>query len=78
MLFERVIYLVCIGEIENKVESRKWGGRGGDLTPLPCGFSKTVSSKDRVKYWFIVTFNIIINHIFPENLIEIPQVVQKI
>ena len=28
--------------------------------------------------WFFVTFNIIINHIFPENFTEIPQVVQKI
>ena len=27
---------------------------------------------------FFVTFNIIIRHIFPENFIEIPQVVQKI
>ena len=40
--------------------------------------SKNVPSKERVKPWFFVTFNIIISHIFPENLIEIPQVVQKI
>ena len=32
----------------------------------------------RWKLWFFVTFNIIINHIFPENFIEIPQVVQKV
>ena len=37
--------------------------------------SKNVSSsKDRVKLWSSVTFNIIISHIFPENFIEIPQV----
>ena len=37
-----------------------------------------ISSKMKVKPWFFVTFNIIINHIFPEKFIEIPQVVQKI
>ena len=52
---------------------------GGALTtPDPCGFSKSVSSKERVKPWFFVTFNIIISNIFPENFIEIPQVVHKI
>ena len=55
------------------------GGEGGSLwPPNPCGFSKNVSSKDGVKPWFFVTFNIFISHIFPENFIEIPQVVQKI
>ena len=44
----------------------------------PCGFSKNVLSKGGVKPCFFVTFNIIISHIFPENFIEIPQVVQKI
>ena len=38
----------------------------------PCGFLKNVSSKERLKPWFFVTFNIIISHIFPENFIEIP------
>ena len=54
------------------------GGIGGgvSLTAL-CGFPKNVSSKERIKPWFFVTFNIIISHIFPENFIEIPQVVQK-
>ena len=37
-----------------------------------------ISSKERVKPWFFVTFNVILRHIFPENLIEFPQVVQKI
>ena len=44
----------------------------------PCGFSKSVFSKEREKPWFFVTFNIILRHIFPENFIEFPQVVQKI
>ena len=44
----------------------------------PCGFSKNVSSKDWVKPWFFVTFNIIFGHIFPGNFIEFPQVVQEI
>ena len=42
------------------------------------GVSKGVSSKEREKPWFFVTFNIILRHIFPENFIEFPQVVQKI
>ena len=58
----------------------KTAGGWVDLTPSPplCGFSKNVSSKERVKLWVFVTFNIIIRHIFPENFIEIPQVVQKL
>ena len=32
----------------------------------------------RVKPWFFVIFNTIISHNFPENFIEIAQVVQKI
>ena len=41
-------------------------------------FSKNISSKERVKPCFFVTFNIISKHIFPENFMEFPQVVQKI
>ena len=51
------------------------------LTPPPppaCGFSKNVSSIERVEPWFFVTFNIVLKHIFPENFIEFPQLVQKI
>ena len=55
------------------------GERGGvSLTPAPVVFLKNVSSKERVKSWFFVTFNIIQSHIFPENFVEIPQVVQKL
>ena len=54
------------------------GRRGGiNLTP-PCRFSKNISSKERVKSSFFVTFNIILKHIFPKDFIEFPQVVQKI
>ena len=45
---------------------------------LHCAFSKNAFSKEKVKPWFFVNFNIIISHIFPENFIEIHQVVQKI
>ena len=45
---------------------------------LLCGFSKNVSFKERMKPWFFVTVNIILRHIFPENFIEFPLVVQKI
>ena len=34
--------------------------------PTLCGFSKNLSSKERLKPWFFVTFNIIISGIFPE------------
>ena len=44
----------------------------------PYDFSKNVFSRGSVKYCFFVTFNLFINHIFPENFIKIPQVVQKI
>ena len=50
---------------------------GGQFDP-PCGFSKNLFSKERVKPWFFVTFNIIISYIFPENFIETPQVVQNL
>ena len=45
-------------------------GGGQNDPPPPCGFSKNVSSKERVKPWFFV--------IFPENFIKFLQVVQKI
>ena len=48
-----------------------------NLTPF-CGFSKNESSEERMKPWFFATFNIAITHIFPQNFIEIPRVVQKI
>ena len=51
---------------------------GGEVNLTPCGFSKIVSSKERVKPWFFVTFTIILRHTFPENFIEFSQVVQKI
>ena len=50
---------------------------GVNLTP-PCSFFKNVSSKERVKAWIFVAFNIIMSHIFPKNVTEIPHVVQKI
>ena len=58
-------------------ETRTAVGRGLNLTPA-CGFSKNVSSKERVKPWFFVTFNIIFRHIFPGNFIEFLQVVLNI
>ena len=36
-----------------------WEGGGGQFDHHPCGFSKSVSSKEREKPWFFVTFNII-------------------
>ena len=53
------------------------GGGGGQIDPPPCGFLKNVSSIERVESCFFVTFNIVLKHIFPENLIEFPQIFQK-
>ena len=46
--------------------------------PPTRGFLKNVSSKETLKPWFFVIFNIVKSHIFPENLIEISEFVQKI
>ena len=43
----------------------------------PCGFSKNVSSKERLKPWFFVTFNIILMDIFPENFLGLVRVRRK-
>ena len=40
-----------------------------EIDPL-CGFSENVSSKERVKPCFFVTFGIISKHIFTENFID--------
>ena len=71
-----VLWYVCL-----YYSLRHLGDGGVNLMPPPplsCSFLKIASSKERVKPWFFVTFNIILRHIFPENFIEFPQVVQKI
>ena len=40
--------------------------------------TEVIKSFFRQRPWFLLTFNMIISHIFPKNFIEIPQVVQKI
>ena len=42
------------------------------------GFSKNIFFRDKVKPYFVVRFNIIRSHIFPESFIKTPQVFQKI
>ena len=44
----------------------------------PCALFKNLFSRERVQPCFLVTFNIIISHIFPDDFIEHPQVVHKI
>ena len=52
---------------------------GDQFAPLPpCGFSKNVSSKERMKAVFFMSFNIIKSCIFLESLIETLHVVQKL
>ena len=57
---------------------KRLGGGGGHQFDFTCGFSKNASSRERIRPWCFVTFNIIISQFFPENLIKIPQLVQKI
>ena len=53
---------------------------GGKFDSLLCFFHKCIfyNEDKSFKSFFLMTFNIIISHIFPKNFIEIPQVVQKI
>ena len=53
------------------------GGRESQFE-TPVGFLKYASSRERVKLWFFVNFSNIISHIFPENFIEVLQIVQNI
>ena len=44
---------------------KRMGDQFNPPTPAPsCGFSKNVSSEERVKLWFFMSFSIIISHIF--------------
>ena len=72
--------IFMIEVITTQILKQLWGvgGRGKSIWLTFCGLSNNVSSKERVKPWFCVTFNIIIDHIFPENFIEIPQFFQEI
>ena len=57
------------------------GARGFNLIPLLplfVFFSKNLSSEERLKPCFFVTFNVIISHIFPENFIYIALVSLRI
>ena len=65
--------ITLISALRKKLNPKKAGR--GSIWSLTCGFSKNLSSRER---WFFVTFNIIISHIFPENFIEISQVIKKI
>ena len=75
--FSYTFMILYMKTVTRKIMLLMLGGRGSQFD-CPCSFSKIVSSKQKVKPWFFVTFKIIIRHIFPENLTEIPQVVQKL
>ena len=52
---------------EKKVNVLRIRDNNKKIWPLiPCGFSKNVSSRERVKHWgFFVIFDTIVSHIFP-------------
>ena len=60
-----LIYMILL---DQKLTLKRLGGQFDPPTPTPtlCGFSKNLSSKERLKPWFFETFNIIISGIFPE------------
>ena len=57
-------------------EKNERGGRGGGLICL--GFFQKCVFQTKCEALFFVTFNNILSHVFPENFIEFPQIVQKI
>ena len=83
-LFVNVIFSTpfCLGSISDEFsanESRKVSfNRNVYDFSVDYNSIENVSSKENEKPCFFVTFNIIISHIFPENFIEILEVVQKI
>ena len=50
----------------------------GNIDIISAWKSKSSSDEMRVEPWFFVAFSIILKHLFPENFIKFPQVVQKI
>ena len=73
----RFLYFSGSVNTENKVLS-PLNVYGVNLISSFCGFTKNITSNQKVKPWFFVTFDIIIIHIFPDSFIEIPEIVQKI
>ena len=69
LFFSKILHVDCL--------TLKWMGGGGQ-SDRPYGFWKSVSYKQMVKLWLLVTFNFFISHILHENFIEITQGVQKI
>ena len=69
---------LCLISIFEALKTLTLKRLGGQFDPSPLGFSKNVSSKEWMKPWLSVTFDIIVSHIFPENFIEIPQLVLKL
>ena len=62
-------YFIFIFSVFLEINPKTAGG--GSIWLPPCGFSKSVSCKERMKPWFFVTFNIIVSHIFPEDLLKL-------
>ena len=73
-LIKKYFYFILKALFALNSNTARWWGQ----IALPCGFSKNVCSKEKVKPWFFVAFNNSISHIFHKNIIEIPQVVQKL
>ena len=73
-LDEYIIYCVNLYlSIQVRFNPKQLGGV--KLTPCPMVFQKMYLLK---RWWnFFVTLKIMLKHIFPENSIEFPQVIQK-
>ena len=69
------VSLNSLVSVYNEIQPLKGWGRGQLDSPLYF-FKKWKSSRERVKHWFFLTFNIIISHFFSEIFIETLQVFQ--
>ena len=86
IIYDTITLLFCFYKTK-PLKFRTWiltlncWGRGGEINLTPClplwFFQKSIFWREG-QILIFVTFNIIISHIFPENFIKIPQVVQKI
>ena len=69
----------CSERFNPKTAGERGRGKGGEVKLIPpIAFRKMYFLKRRLNPVFFVTFNVILRHIFPENFIKFPQVVQKI
>ena len=86
IIYDTITLLFCFYKTK-PLKFRTWiltlncWGRGGEINLTPClpfwFFQKSIFWREG-QILIFVTFNIIISHIFPENFIKNPHIVQRI